>query len=63
MDAWRMVKSNTGSTGIDGKSHEKFEKDLKDNLYKIWNRPVLRDLLSAFRLDGFRIMDPIFRTG
>ena len=38
MDAWRKVKSNSGSAGIDGKSVEDFEKDLKNNLYKIWNR-------------------------
>jgi RNA-directed DNA polymerase len=38
MDAWRKVKSNSGSAGVDGKSVEDFEKNLKDNLYKIWNR-------------------------
>ena len=38
MDAWRKVKSNSGSAGIDGKSVEDFEKNLKNNLYKIWNR-------------------------
>lgn len=38
MDSWRKVKSNSGSAGIDGKSVEDFEKDLKNNLYKVWNR-------------------------
>ena len=38
MDAWRKVKSNSGSAGVDGKSVEDFEKNLKNNLYKIWNR-------------------------
>jgi len=38
MDAFKAVKANAGSPGIDGQSIENFEKDLKDNLYKIWNR-------------------------
>ena len=38
MDAFKAVKANAGSPGIDGQSIEDFEKDLKDNLYKIWNR-------------------------
>jgi len=32
------VKANKGSYGVDEQSIEDFEKDLKDNLYKIWNR-------------------------
>ena len=38
MDAFKRVKANHGSAGIDGVSIELFEKNLKDNLYKIWNR-------------------------
>lgn len=38
MDAFKRVKANHGSAGIDGVSIEQFEKNLKDNLYKIWNR-------------------------
>ena len=38
MTAYRRVKSNRGSAGIDGQDIEEFEKDLKRNLYKIWNR-------------------------
>ena len=37
-DAWLTVKSNKGSAGIDGQTIEDFESDLKNNLYKIWNR-------------------------
>ncbi len=36
--AWKQVKANRGSAGVDGVSIEEFEKDLKRNLYKIWNR-------------------------
>jgi RNA-directed DNA polymerase len=36
--AWEKVKSNKGAPGVDGNSIEDFEKDLKGNLYKIWNR-------------------------
>jgi RNA-directed DNA polymerase len=36
--AWRQVKANGGAAGADGVTIEMFEKDLKDNLYKVWNR-------------------------
>ena len=38
MEAYKKVKANRGSAGTDGQSIEEFEKDLKGNLYKIWNR-------------------------
>ncbi len=38
MDAFRAVKANAGSAGVDDESIEGFEGNLKDNLYKIWNR-------------------------
>ena len=37
-DAYKKVKANRGAAGVDGQSLAAFEKDLKNNLYKIWNR-------------------------
>ena len=37
-EAYERVKSNKGSAGIDEESIAEFEKNLKDNLYKLWNR-------------------------
>ena len=37
-DAWIKVKGNQGAPGVDGQSLAAFEKDLKNNLYRIWNR-------------------------
>ena len=37
-EAYLRVKANHGAAGVDGESIEAFEKDLKNNLYKIWNR-------------------------
>jgi hypothetical protein len=36
--AWEKVKANKGAPGVDGCSVEEFAKDLRSNLYKIWNR-------------------------
>lgn len=36
--AYREVKSKGGSAGVDNQSLEDFERDLKRNLYRIWNR-------------------------
>jgi RNA-directed DNA polymerase len=37
-EAWEKVRANKGAPGVDGESVAGFEKDLKGNLYKIWNR-------------------------
>jgi RNA-directed DNA polymerase len=37
-EAWEKVKANKGAPGVDGRSIGDFEADLKDNLYRIWNR-------------------------
>ncbi len=38
MAAYKRVRANKGSAGIDGKDFEEYEENLKDNLYKLWNR-------------------------
>ena len=51
LDAFKRVKSNRGAAGVDEQSIEEFDGDMKNNLYKLWNRmssgsyfppPVLR---------------------
>jgi len=37
-EAFKRIKAKNGSAGIDDESLEEFEKNLKDNLYKLWNR-------------------------
>lgn len=37
-EAFEAVKAKGGAAGVDGQSIEDFERDLKDNLYKVWNR-------------------------
>jgi len=37
-EAYRRVKANKGAPGVDEQSLAEFETDLKNNLYKIWNR-------------------------
>ena len=50
-EAYKRVKANKGSAGIDHQSLQDFESDKQNNLYKLWNRlssgsymppPVLR---------------------
>lgn len=36
--AYKRVKTNKGSAGVDNESLQKFEEKLSDNLYKLWNR-------------------------
>ena len=36
--AYKLVKANKGSAGVDEQSVLEFEQDLSNNLYKIWNR-------------------------
>ncbi len=37
-EAYLRVKAKRGAAGVDGQSIEAFEVNVKDNLYKIWNR-------------------------
>jgi RNA-directed DNA polymerase len=36
--AYQRVKANRGAAGVDGESLAAFDHDLKNNLYKLWNR-------------------------
>jgi group II intron reverse transcriptase/maturase len=38
LEAYKRVKANRGSAGVDGESLAAFETDLGKNLYKVWNR-------------------------
>jgi len=38
VEAYRRIKANKGRSGIDAESLQLFEQDLKNNLYKLWNR-------------------------
>ena len=38
MQAYLKVKANKGAAGIDEETIDEFERELKNNLYKIWNR-------------------------
>jgi RNA-directed DNA polymerase len=64
-EAYKAVKSNKGAAGVDRQSIEQFERDLKGNLYKIWNRmssgsyfppPVLAVSIPKKSGDGVRIL-------
>jgi len=57
--AWDKVRANKGAAGVDEVSIKEFEKKLKNNLYRIWNRmssgsyvppPVLRVMIP--KADG-----------
>ena len=37
-EAYQQVRANKGAAGVDEQTLTEFEKDLKGNLYKIWNR-------------------------
>gem|GEM_PF-2707355 len=59
-EAYRQVRRNKGAAGVDGLSVEDFEKELENNLYKVWNRmssesyfppPVRGERLLAARAD------------
>jgi len=58
LEAYKRVKANQGAAGVDEQSIADFERNLKRNLYKIWNRMRLRtcrvigQLLSAAGADG-----------
>ncbi|MCH7491692.1 MAG: group II intron reverse transcriptase/maturase [Gemmatimonadetes bacterium] len=63
-DAYRRIKANKGAAGVDGQSLEDFEGDLKNNLYKIWNRmssgtyfpPAVRSVAIPKKDGGERVL-------
>jgi RNA-directed DNA polymerase len=64
-EAYRQVKANQGAPGVDGVTLEEFESDLKNNLYKIWNRmssgsyfppPVKAVEIPKSHGDGVRVL-------
>jgi RNA-directed DNA polymerase len=38
VEAYKLVKANRGAAGVDQQSLSDFDKNLKDNLYRLWNR-------------------------
>ena len=46
-EAFKKVKANQGAAGVDGQSIADFEADLSNNLYKLWEPAVVRELLSS----------------
>jgi len=64
-EAWEKVKANKGAPGVDEVTIAEFESDLKNNLYKIWNRlssgtwfppPVRAVEIPKFHGKGTRIL-------
>jgi RNA-directed DNA polymerase len=61
-EAYKRVRANQGTAGVDGESIADFERDLKNNLYKIWNRmssgsyfpPAVRSVEIAKKSGGKR---------
>lgn len=37
-EAYKRVKANKGGAGVDGQTLQRFERDVGNNLYKLWNR-------------------------
>jgi RNA-directed DNA polymerase len=62
--AWKQVKANQGAAGVDRESITVFERNLKNNLYKIWNRmssgsylpPPVRTVAIPKKKGGKRIL-------
>lgn len=64
VQAFKLVKANAGAAGVDSESLEDFEINLKDNLYKLWNRmssgsyfpPAVKAVPIPKKLGGVRIL-------
>ena len=63
-DAYEKVKANQGAAGVDGESIAEFERNLKGNLYKLWNRlssgsyfpPPVRAVEIPKKAGGVRVL-------
>ena len=58
-EAWESVRENKGAPGVDGQSINEFEKDLRNNLYKVWNRMSSAGLLQVPQVRGLLVMPRI----
>lgn len=64
MEAYRLVKSNSGSAGVDGQSLDAFSQDMENNLYQLWNRlssgsyfpPAVKGVPIPKRAGGTRLL-------
>ncbi len=64
LSAYKLVKSNSGTSGVDQQTLDDFDLNLKDNLYKIWNRmssgsyfpPAIRAVPIPKKTGGERIL-------
>ena len=64
MQAYKLVKANAGAAGVDRQTLDDFEANLKDNLYKIWNRmssgsyfpPAVKAVPIPKKTGGVRIL-------
>jgi RNA-directed DNA polymerase len=62
--AYKLVRQNQGSAGIDQQSLKMFDEDLRNNLYKIWNRlssgsyfpPPVKSVAIPKKTGGERIL-------
>jgi len=63
-EAYKKVKANKGAAGIDDMSIQQFQTNLKNNLYKIWNRmssgtyfpPAVRAVEIPKKNGGIRVL-------
>jgi RNA-directed DNA polymerase len=63
-EAYRKVAANKGAAGVDGQSIAEFERDLKGNLFKLWNRlssgsyfpPPVRAVEVPKKAGGIRVL-------
>jgi len=64
LKAYELVKANAGAAGVDQQSLSDFERNLKGNLYKLWNRlssgsyfpPPVKALAIPKKAGGERIL-------